>query len=43
MPNDRDPEKITQAEIGHQAVEEPDDPHTRREEVELDRMEATTD
>lgn len=43
MSDDRDPEEFTQAEIEQQAVQEPDDPHTRREEVELDRMEATAD
>ena len=34
------PEAATQAEIEEQAREERDDPTTRREEVELDRMEA---
>jgi hypothetical protein len=42
MSSDRDPEECTQAESERQAVQEPEDPHTRREEVELDRMEATT-
>lgn len=42
MPDDRDPEEFTQAEIEQQAMEEPDDPHTHREEVELDVMEETT-
>lgn len=34
------PEAETQAEIEEQAFLEPDDPTTRREETELDRMEA---
>ena len=42
MPNEREPEEFTQAEIEQQAAVEPDDPQTRGEEVELDRMEATT-
>jgi hypothetical protein len=43
MPNERDPEECTQAEIEQQAVQEPDDPQTHREEVELGRMERTND
>jgi hypothetical protein len=43
MPDDREPEESTQAEIEQEAAREPDDPQTRREEVELDRMETIVD
>lgn len=43
MPDPRDPEVFTQAEIEEQAAQEPEDPHTQREEIELDRTEATAD
>ena len=43
MPNDREPEEYTQAEIEQQATEEPDDPQTLREEIELDRMQSIRD
>ena len=39
MADERDPEQLTQDEIKEQAVQEGDDPQTRREEVELDLME----
>lgn len=35
-----DPEAATQEEIREDAAVEPDDPHTAREELELDLMEA---
>ena len=37
---EREPERATQAEIETQAAVEGDDPHTRREELELDLMSA---
>jgi hypothetical protein len=36
---EREPEEATQAEIRSDAAVEPDDPHTAREELELDLME----
>lgn len=36
---ERDPEEATQQEIRGDAVREPDDPTTAREELELDLME----
>ena len=36
---ERDPEAETQEEIEEQAELAPDDPHTKREELELDLME----
>lgn len=38
-PQQQTPEEQTQDEIKEQAVQEGDDPQTRREEVELDLME----
>ena len=40
MADDRDPEDSTQQEIRQQAAVEPDDPQTRREELELDLLES---
>ena len=39
MSDDREPEDKTQDEIKEQAAQEPDDPTTAREELELDLME----
>lgn len=36
---DREPEELTETEIEQQAATAPDDPITRREELELDLME----
>lgn len=36
---EREPEQATQEEIRSDAAHEPDDPHTAREELELDLME----
>jgi hypothetical protein len=39
MPEDEDPELLTEREIEHEAAIEPDDPQTSREELELELME----
>jgi hypothetical protein len=39
MPDERDPEELSEREIEEEAASEPDDPITRREEVEQELME----
>ena len=36
--NERDPEEMTQREVEEEATEEPDDPITSREELEVELM-----
>ncbi len=39
MPDERDPEELSEREIEEEAASEPDDPITRREEIEQELME----
>jgi len=39
MPDERDPEELSEREIEDEAASEPDDPITRREEIEQELME----